>query len=226
MTAVTLSKVSKYYQMGRERVAALSDVSLSIPANQFSVLAGPSGSGKSTLLNLFGCLDKQDDGEIYLHGESVRGWSDRQMTAYRATNIGFVFQNFNLLPVLTAGENIEYPLLMGGMKPAQRRERVARLIDEVGLAGKTHAMPGELSGGQRQRVAIARALAHTPKLVLADEPTANLDSATGLQIILLMRRLQHEHQTTFVFSSHDGQLIAHADRVFALKDGQLVQETP
>ena len=226
MTAVTLSKVSKYYQMGRERVAALSDVSLSIPANQFSVLAGPSGSGKSTLLNLIGCLDKQDDGEIYLHGESVRGWSDRQMTAYRATNIGFVFQNFNLLPVLTAGENIEYPLLMGGMKPAQRRERVARLIDEVGLAGKTHAMPGELSGGQRQRVAIARALAHTPKLVLADEPTANLDSATGLQIILLMRRLQHEHQTTFVFSSHDAQLIAHADRVFALKDGQLIGEAP
>jgi len=226
MTAVTLSKVSKYYQMGREQVAALRDVSLAIPANQFSVLAGPSGSGKSTLLNLIGCLDKQDDGEIYLHGESVRGWSDRQMTAYRAINIGFVFQNFNLLPVLTAGENIEYPLLMGGMKPAQRRERVARLIDEVGLAGKTHAMPGELSGGQRQRVAIARALAHTPKLVLADEPTANLDSATGLQIILLMRRLQHEHQTTFVFSSHDAQLIAHADRVFTLKDGQLVQEAP
>lgn len=224
MTAVTLSKVAKYYQMGRERVAALSDVSLAIPANQFSVLAGPSGSGKSTLLNLIGCLDKQDDGEIYLHGESVRGWSDRQMTAYRATHIGFVFQNFNLLPVLTAGENLEYPLLMCGMKPAQRRARVARLIDEVGLAGKTDAMPGELSGGQRQRVAIARALAHTPKLVLADEPTANLDSATGLQIILLMRRLQHEHQTTFVFSSHDPQLIAHADRVFTLKDGQLVRE--
>ena len=219
MSPVVLKQVQKTYRMDAVSVPALRDISLQLAPGRFSVIAGASGSGKTTLLNIIGCLDQADAGEVQVLGESVRSLSDNERADLRARRLGFVFQNFNLLPVLDAYENVEYPTLRLGLSAAQRRERVRGLLEAVGLADFARHRPGQLSGGQRQRVAVARALANEPELVLADEPTANLDSGTGATIIALMRRLQRERGVSFVFSSHDQQLMAEADEIFHIKDG-------
>ena len=202
-------------------VPALSDINLEIRANRFTVISGPSGSGKTTLLNVIGCIDRPDSGQVTVAGHDVLQMSDNALSDFRARHLGFIFQNFNLLQVLTAYENVEYPLLLTKMPPAQRRERVLALLDAVGLSERAQYRPGQLSGGQRQRVAIARALAPAPNLVLADEPTANLDSHTGASIIELMRKMQREHQVSFVFSSHDPQILAAADDAVFIRDGRI-----
>ena len=219
MYPIVLKQVRKTYRMDAVSVPALRDISLQLPPGRFSVIAGASGSGKTTLLNIIGCLDQADAGEVQVLGEPVQQLSDNQRADLRARRLGFVFQNFNLLPVLDAYENVEYPTLRLGLSAAQRRERVGGLLEAVGLADFARHRPGQLSGGQRQRVAIARALANEPELVLADEPTANLDSSTGATIVALMRRLQRERGVSFVFSSHDQQLLAEADEVFHIRDG-------
>ncbi len=221
MNSVSLKRVNKTYHLDAVNVPALQDINLEIRPNRFTVLSGASGSGKTTLLNLIGCIDRPDNGEIVVAGEAVQQMNDNALSDFRARHIGFIFQNFNLLPVLNAYENVEYPLLLTGMPSARRRERVRGLLDAVGLADKMTNLPGQLSGGQRQRVAIARALASSPKLVLADEPTANLDSATGAAIISLMRDMQREHEVCFVFSSHDPQVLAEADDVVSIRDGRI-----
>ena len=222
MQAVTLSQVSRTYRLDDVEVPALVDVSLDIRPGRFTVLCGASGSGKTTLLNLIGAIDRPDAGEITVAGVALNALSDKALSDFRARHIGFVFQHFNLLPVLSAEENVAYPLLLAGMPAAPRRERVRMLLDAVGLAARAGSRPGLLSGGQRQRVAIARALATAPRLVLADEPTANLDSQTGASILALMRRLQREHDAAFVFSSHDPAVRAAADDVVLIRDGRVV----
>ncbi len=220
---VRLSRVSKRYRVGTMEVKALDDISLSIPSNRFSVVIGASGSGKTTLLNLVGCIDSPTDGAVEVCGEDVTRLADDTLADFRARNIGFIFQNFSLIPVLTTYENVEYPLMLLGMTAAPRHARVMAMLEAVGLAEHAGRFPNELSGGQKQRVAIARALVKRPTLVLADEPTANLDSVTGASIIALMRHIQAEVKTTFIFASHDGQLISHADEIFAIRDGTLLE---
>lgn len=219
---VTLSHVAKTYRAGSENVPALRDVSLSIRSRTFSVIVGPSGSGKTTLLNLIGCIDTPTVGTVAIRGQDVALLNDNALSEFRAQRVGFIFQNFSLIPVLSAWENIEYPLMLLGMPAAERRERTARMLEAVGLTDKRGHRPNQLSGGQKQRVAIARALVKGPDFVLADEPTANLDSKTGADIISLMRRMQEEHSTTFIFSTHDDHLMAHADETFSICDGQVV----
>lgn len=221
MGMVILRQVAKAYSLDTVAVPALHDINLEIRANCFTVISGPSGSGKTTLLNLIGCIDQPDHGDITIANETIRQLSDNKLSDFRARNFGFIFQNFNLLSVLTAYENVEYPLRLARIPAAMRSERVRKLLDSVGLSNHGHHRPGELSGGQRQRVAIARALATAPKLVLADEPTANLDSVTGAAIIGLMRQLQREHQISFVFSSHDPQVLAEADDAVMIRDGRI-----
>ncbi|RIE00072.1 ABC transporter ATP-binding protein [Simplicispira hankyongi] len=221
MHPVILRNVSRTYRLGSVDVPALSDIHLEIRANCFTVICGPSGSGKTTLLNVVGCIDRPDHGEVLVAGQNVLALSDDALSDFRARNLGFIFQNFNLLQVLTAYENVEYPLLLSGMPAPQRHERVRSLLDAVGLSDKARNRPGQLSGGQRQRVAIARALAPAPTLVLADEPTANLDSHTGAGIIALMRQMQREHHVSFVFSSHDPQVQAAADDTVTICDGRI-----
>lgn len=221
MHTVILKQVSKTYHLDSVGVPALSDINLEIRPNCFTVISGPSGSGKTTLLNLIGCIDQPDQGEVMVAGQSIRSLTDNALSDFRARHLGFIFQNFNLLPVLTAYENVEYPLLLAKLAAAQRRERVLALLDAVGLADKANHRPGQLSGGQRQRVAIARALAPAPQLVLADEPTANLDSQTGAAIIALMRQMQRQHHVSFVFSSHDPQVQAEADDAVFIRDGRI-----
>jgi putative ABC transport system ATP-binding protein len=187
----------------------------------FTVLAGPSGSGKTTLLNLIGGVDRPDAGSILVAGQDIVHLGDDALSDFRARHIGFIFQNFNLLPVLSAYENVEYPLILNRVPAPERKGRVMELLDAVGLADKARNHPGQLSGGQRQRVAIARALVHRPSLVLADEPTANLDSQTGAAILGLLRDLQRQYQLTVVFSSHDPQVIAAADDRYQVRDGRV-----
>jgi putative ABC transport system ATP-binding protein len=219
---VRLEGVTKTYRSGSVEVEALKGISLEIAPHRFTTVIGPSGSGKTTLLNLIGCIDQPTAGTVEIANQDTARLSDNEISDFRARTVGFVFQSFNLVPVLSAFENVEYPLLMVGMKPADRRERVLRMLDAVGLAGQARQRPNELSGGQKQRVAIARALVKGPRIVLADEPTANLDTATGAAIIELMRRVQAESQTTFIFSTHDPQLMSHAEETFTIRDGVLV----
>ena len=223
MHPVSLRNVGKIYRLDSVDVPALCDVSVDIRQGVFTVISGPSGSGKTTLLNIIGCIDRPDAGEILVAGQPVQAMSDNALSDFRARHIGFIFQNFNLLPVLTAYENIEYPLILAGVPAPRRRKRVEALLAAVGLSNRQHNRPGQLSGGQRQRVAIARALATEPKLVLADEPTANLDSQTGAEIIALMRRMQREREVSFVFSSHDPQVQAEADDVIFIRDGRVTE---
>jgi len=220
--AVQLRDIVKTYRAGTVEVEAVRGVSLVIAAQRFSMLVGPSGSGKTTLLNLIGCIDKPTRGTIEIAGQDVGRLSDDEVSDFRARTIGFIFQGFSLLPVLSAYENVEYPLLLTGASTAQRRAAVESMLEAVGLADQRRQRPNELSGGQKQRVAIARALVKHPAIVLADEPTANLDSETGASIIRLMRQMQGEQKTTFIFSTHDPQLISHADQTFTLRDGSLV----
>ncbi|MBS0308687.1 MAG: ABC transporter ATP-binding protein [Proteobacteria bacterium] len=221
MYPVILQQVGKTYHLDAVDVPALSDINLDIRPNCFTVISGASGSGKTTLLNLIGCIDRPTTGEVTVAGQAIGRMSDDALSDFRARHLGFIFQNFNLLPVLTTYENVEFPLILAGVPAAQRRERVLMLLDAVGLADRINNRPGQLSGGQRQRVAIARALAPAPKLVLADEPTANLDSQTGAAIIALMRKMQREHQVSFVFSSHDPQVQAEADDAVFIRDGRI-----
>ena len=217
---VAVEHVSKTYRLGKIDVVALDDVSFAVAAGEFVAIAGPSGSGKTTLLNLIGCLDTPTSGEIRIDGEAVSTLSAGGRADLRARKLGFVFQTFNLIPVLTAWENVEYPLLIHP-RAGERRARVGAALAQVGLQDRARHRPPELSGGQQQRVAIARALVGEPALVLADEPTANLDSATGRDIIELMRRLNRERGVTFVFSTHDARIMSAADRVLDISDGRL-----
>jgi len=219
---VELRSVAKTYRLGEVNVEALAGVSLSIPRRRFTVVVGPSGSGKTTLLNMIGCIDEPSAGEVEVCGEAIAKLEDDALSDFRAKNIGFIFQNFNLIPVLSTYENVEYPLLLTDTPAKERREATLAILEAVGLADQREQRPNQLSGGQRQRVAIARALVKRPEIVLADEPTANLDSKTGLQIIELMKRMQAQAATTFVFSSHDPQIKAHAEETFVISDGRLV----
>ena len=219
---VLLTKVAKTYDAGAVQVRALRGVSLSIRAQRFSMIVGPSGSGKTTLLNLIGCIDAPSSGRIEIAGQDVAALDDNAVSDFRARKVGFIFQSFSLIPVLSAYENVEYPLLLVGMPAAERRSAVLRMLEAVGLADQARQRPNQLSGGQKQRVAIARALVKHPEIVLADEPTANLDTRTGASIIELMHRMQADQKTTFIFSTHDPQLISHADDIFTIRDGELV----
>jgi putative ABC transport system ATP-binding protein len=218
---VSLKSVSKTYHLDQVSVPALRSIDLEVRPDCFTVISGPSGSGKTTLLNVIGCIDQPDAGELQVAGKAVQQLSDDALADFRAGHIGFIFQNFNLLPVLTVAENVEYPLLLTRVAAPERRRRVAMLLEAVGIGDKAQVFPGQLSGGQRQRVAIARALAPEPRLVLADEPTANLDSHTGEQIIALMRRMQAERHVSFVFSSHDPKVLAAADDAVFIQDGRI-----
>lgn len=221
MSTVVLKQVTKTYHLDAVNVPALTDINLEVYSRRFTVISGPSGSGKTTLLNLMGCIDRSDFGEILIEGQPISRMSDNALSDYRCRHLGFIFQNFNLLPVLTAYENVEYPLILAKVPAAKRRVRVGELLEAVGLPSRAKSRPGQLSGGQRQRVAIARALACSPQLILADEPTANLDSQTGAGIITLMRSIQREHKVSFVFSSHDPQVMAEADDIIFIRDGRV-----
>jgi putative ABC transport system ATP-binding protein len=216
---VRVEDVTKEYAMGRTVVKALRGVSLEIARGEFLCIAGPSGSGKTTLLNLIGCLDKPTSGRILIEGRDVSKLSPKELAWVRRRRLGFVFQTFNLVPVLTAYENIELPLLLLGVGAAERRRRVYALLEALGISELAHHRPDEMSGGQQQRVSIARALITEPALVLADEPTANLDSETGKAIIELMHELNKTHGTTFVFSTHDPKVMARASRLIHIRDG-------
>ena len=223
---VRLKEVTKDYGQGDVIVHALRGVTLNIEAGDFMAMAGPSGSGKSTLLNIIGGLDKPTSGEIEVEGRSIVDLSISELSRLRRDRIGFIFQSYNLVPVLTAFENAEYVLMLQGAKIDERREKVNKLLNEVGLEGMENRFPRELSGGQQQRVAIARAIASDPALVLADEPTANVDSKTAAGLLDIMRRLNEERNVTFLFSTHDEKVMRHARKLLWLIDGQIADDDP
>ncbi|HET6487189.1 MAG TPA: ABC transporter ATP-binding protein [Spirochaetia bacterium] len=227
MTIVELKDAHKTYLLGKVQVEAVRGVSFAIEKGDFVSIAGPSGSGKSTILNLIGCIDTPTSGAVEIEGKPTAGLSDAALTRLRHETLGFIFQSFNLIPVLDVYENIEFPLLLGNGKrsKAERRDWVDSLIVEVGLEQWRRHKPNELSGGQRQRVAIARALVTRPAIVLADEPTANLDSKTGEQIISLMKKINRDLSTTFIFSTHDAHIVGIADHVIRLSDGTVIENT-
>ncbi len=218
---LALSGIHKAYGSGAARVAALRGVNLELHPGELLALKGPSGSGKSTLLHICGLLSAPDQGRFLLDGDDTAGWSMRTQTLARREKIGFVFQNFNLVPVMNSFDNIEYPLLLAGLDRTQRRERVEKMLAQLGLEGLGRRRPDELSGGQRQRVAIGRALVKRPRLVIADEPTANLDSATATQIIDLMHQAVDADQTSFLVATHDATMAQRCTRVVEIHDGVL-----
>jgi putative ABC transport system ATP-binding protein len=220
---VSINEVTKDYRLGKVVVPALRGVSLQVHPGEFISIAGPSGSGKTTLLNLIGCVDTATSGVVRVAGKDTKTLSERALTDLRLHTIGFIFQSFNLVSVLNVFQNVEFPLLLQKKFTAQERKtRVMALLEQVGLAGHAKHRPSELSGGQRQRVAVARALVTQPQIVLADEPTANLDSVTGQQIIDLMKDMNRERGTTFIFSTHDAKVMTHASAVVRLKDGKVL----
>ncbi|MFP4598135.1 MAG: ABC transporter ATP-binding protein [Persicimonas sp.] len=222
---VKLLNVDKDYPLGNTVVEAVRGVDLAIERGEFTTIAGPSGSGKTTVLNLIGCIDVPTRGEVLIDGQSTSELSDGELTDLRLHKLGFIFQSFNLIDVLDLFHNVEFPLLLkGDLNKQERRERVEEMVERVDLTPQLRQRPNELSGGQRQRVAIARALVTQPQIVLADEPTANLDSATGRTIIDLMRDINETMQTTFIFSSHDPKIIERAGRVIELVDGRVAGE--
>ena len=216
-----LTSVSKSYHDGTNDVPALRDIDLTIDKGELTALQGPSGSGKSTLLNICGLLDKHDKGRLLFEDNVVSDLSDAQLTKLRRTRIGFVFQSFNLIPVMSVAENVEYPLLLNNVRATERRKQVASLLEQVGLSDQARKLPDHLSGGQRQRVAIARTLVKKPPLVIADEPTANLDSVTATQVIDLMHKLGSEYGSTFLIATHDSRMAERCNRVINLHDGKL-----
>jgi len=218
---VALRGVHKTYRLGQHVIPALQGVDLTVQRGELLALTGPSGSGKSTILNLCGLIDTPDSGDIALGGQSVTALDENQRTLLRRDGLGFVFQNFNLVPVMTVAENVDYPLFLTGVPAAERRERVAAQLQAVGLQDHAHHRPDALSGGQRQRVAIARALIKRPRLVIADEPTASLDSHTADQVLDLMRERCHAEGAAFVIATHDSRLTRRCDRVVALLDGRI-----
>lgn len=224
MTIVECSDVSKTYAQGKVAVQALRDVCLSIDTGEFMALAGPSGSGKTTLLNLIGSLDRPDSGRIVVDGNDYSTLTEARMAELRLQRIGFVFQSYNLIPVLTAIENVEYVMLLQGVSQKERERKARRILDEVGLEGKYDRRPAELSGGQQQRIAVARAIVSNPAIILADEPTANLDSKTGEGLLEIMKKMNESKKVTFIFSTHDQMVMAYARRLVMLRDGEMVED--
>ena len=220
-TLITLERVSKVYQIGEENFSALNDVSLKVGKGAFMSFVGPSGSGKTTLLNLIGGLDRPTTGQVFFKGANLENMGRSQLAAYRRENIGFIFQTFNLLPVYSIYENVLFPLILNGLKESHVRERVENMVAKVGLMDQIVKKPAQLSGGQCQRVAIARALVKDPMLILADEPTANLDSENSHQILELMRELNHEYKAAVIFSTHDEKVTRYIRREVRLEDGRV-----
>ncbi len=224
MSLVTADNLEKTYQAGEVTVKAIRGVNFSIEPASFVAFVGPSGSGKSTLLNMIGCLDPPTSGSLHVAGQDITRMDRRQAARFRGEHIGFVFQDFNLIPVLTVFENVEYPLLMVQNWPApERKKQVKDLLDAVGMGDQGDKYPNQISGGQKQRVAVARALVTNAKLVLADEPTANLDGETANRIINLMKKMRDEFDSTFIFSTHDPKVMKNAETIFTLEDGKLLQ---
>lgn len=221
MELVTLEQIRKTYTQGKAKVTAIDRVDLSVSAGEFLALAGPSGSGKTTLLNIIGGLDMPDSGRVTVAGNDFSTMNAGALARLRLRSIGFVFQSYNLIPVLSAEENVEYIMLLQGVPAKERRDRARQILDDVGLEGLYSRRPSELSGGQQQRVAVARAIVSGPSLVLADEPTANLDSKTGEGLLDLMQAINRERQVTFIFSTHDKMVMNHAGRLVNLKDGRI-----
>ena len=225
MEVVKVENVTRVYQIGKVETRALQGVSLTIESGEFTALVGPSGSGKTTLLQMIGCLDQPTSGQVYISGKDVTRLNRNQRADMRRGHIGFIFQFFALIPTLSAYENVEMPLLLNGHSPKDRHERVTELLKAVDLADRAKNRPDQLSGGQQQRVAIARALAPKPALILADEPTANLDTANGQQVMEIMKKLNQETGVTFVFATHDPRVINYATRVVTLKDGVIEKDS-
>ena len=225
MKVIKTENLKKYYNPGTElEVRALDGVNLNIEQGEFTAIVGPSGSGKTTLLNIIGGLDSPTSGKVIIDGQDITGWPENQLIDFRLHHIGFVFQAYNLIPVLSAYENAEFIMLLQGRPEAERRERVTKLLMEVGLEKQLDKRPVQMSGGQQQRVAVARALASKPKFVLADEPTANLDSKSTAQLLDIMKKLNEEEGTTFIFSTHDQRVIDRAKRIITLDDGKIVSD--
>ncbi|RLA79950.1 MAG: lipoprotein-releasing system ATP-binding protein LolD [Epsilonproteobacteria bacterium] len=217
--------VTKVYHMGEVDLRVIKDLNLTIDYGEFIAIVGPSGSGKSTVLNIIGCLDKPTSGRVMIDGTDITLLNTTQLANFRGENIGFIFQSFNLIPVLNVYENIEYPLLMIQNLPQKERdERIMKLLKDVDMLDQKDKFPDQLSGGQRQRVAIARALVTNPKIIFADEPTANLDTKTSNQIITLMRNIQKEFNTTFIFATHDEKIVTAVDRIITLIDGVITND--
>ena len=223
-TILQMIDLVKDYDEGKVVVHALKEVDLKVEEGEFAAIAGPSGSGKSTLLNLMGCLDKPTSGKILIDGVDMSTYSKKELAHIRRKSIGFVFQTFNLIPILTAFENVAFPLSLLGLSDGEIKKQVNEILADVGLSGMEERYPGELSGGQQQRVAVARALVKEPAIILADEPTANLDSATGAEILDLMKKLNEEKGATFIFSTHDPAVMKMAKRVINLHDGQIASD--
>lgn len=221
---IKVEKVSRNYKTGESVVRALRQVSLEIQDGEFLSIAGPSGSGKTTLLNLIGCIDAIDDGEISINGQKVSTMNKEEKTSFRRQNLGFIFQTYNLIPVLSAYENVSFVLSLLDVPEAEVRRRTYEILKEVGLEGMENRRPSRLSGGQQQRIAIARALVKRPQIILADEPTANLDSKTGEEILKLMKRMNEKFGTTFIFSTHDKMVMEYASRLVQLHDGTIVSD--
>jgi putative ABC transport system ATP-binding protein len=222
---VAVEEVSRTFPLDHSAVIALDNVSFTVKPGEFLAISGPSGSGKSTLLNLIGCIDKPTSGQILIDGVETSRLSPSRISVLRREKMGFVFQTFNLIPVFTAAENVEFPLLVQGFDAGERRKRVAEALESVGLAARANHRPDLLSGGERQRVAVARAIVHRPSLVLADEPTANLDTRTATQLIDLMRDLNRTLGLTFLFSTHDQRLLEHTPRIIRLTDGRVASDS-
>jgi putative ABC transport system ATP-binding protein len=223
MEIITVENATKIYRIGEVETRALNGVNLTIEQGEFTALVGPSGSGKTTLLQLMGCLDRPNSGIVKINQQDVTRLNANQRAELRGKVIGFIFQFFALVPVLSAYENVELPLLLTGISAGERRKRVLEMLDAVGLAGRANHRPNQLSGGEQQRVAIARALAPRPLMVLADEPTANLDTANGEQAMAIMQRLNQETGTAFIFATHDPRVMSFARRVVKMRDGQIVE---
>ncbi|MFQ5735543.1 MAG: ABC transporter ATP-binding protein [Thermodesulfobacteriota bacterium] len=221
MALVRTEDICKTYGRPGVGVDALTGINLAIEKGSFLALVGPSGSGKTTLLNLIGGLDTPDTGRVFVDGVEITGFTPRELATFRLNKIGFVFQEYNLIPVLSAVENVEYVMLLKGVDKATRRRRAISMLEEMGLGGMQDRRPAELSGGQKQRVAVARAITAGPLLVLADEPTANLDSKTGASLIDMMKEMNERHGITFVFSTHDAMVVERASRVVKIKDGRI-----
>ncbi|MBO8170177.1 MAG: ABC transporter ATP-binding protein [Thermoanaerobacteraceae bacterium] len=220
---IEVKHVSKIYRMGDTEVRALDDVSLNVEKGEFVAIIGPSGSGKSTLMNILGCLDSPSEGDYIFDGKNVSKLTDNEMAEIRNKNIGFVFQNFNLLPKLTALENVELPLIYAGQKPSRYKKKAMELLNAVGLSGRIHHKPTELSGGQQQRVAIARALATDPSIILADEPTGNLDTKSGVEIMNIFQRL-NEQGKTIIIITHDPSIAGYCKRMVHIQDGKIIKD--
>jgi putative ABC transport system ATP-binding protein len=226
MGILSLSGITKIYRKGEIEVTALGGIDLEVEKAEFCAIVGPSGSGKTTLLNIIGCLDKPSSGVMKYLGKELRLLGEKELSAYRREHVSFIFQSYNLIPVLTVAENVEIPLSIAGkLSRKAMRTKALEILDAVGIADKAGRYPRELSGGQEQRVAIARALVKDPVVVLADEPTANLDSRTGEEIVELMKKINAERGTTFIFSTHDRMIMAEALRVVELRDGRIAGDT-